>query len=54
MIDSHSTASLVNIEDDDQINDLDNPDVDEGEEDEEFLNLNAHIASSINKEMAFH
>jgi hypothetical protein len=49
MIDSHSTASLVNIEDDDQINDLDNPDVDEGEEDEEFLNLNAHIASSINK-----
>lgn len=47
MIDSHSTASLVNIEDDDQINDIDNPDIDEDEEDEEFINLN--LASSINK-----
>ncbi len=50
MIDSHSTASLVNIEDDDQINDLENADVDEDEEDEEFINLSAsHLASSFNK-----
>jgi len=50
MIDSHSTASLVNIEDDDPINDLENADVDEDEEDEEFVNINAsHLESSINK-----